>query len=429
MMMKKIVTFAFLTLAVFNKAKAQLNEMQNVETDSTLMYKNGEGVFINIGKAGATKINIFSTIQSGIQLSKIDSGASSSNSNRMSLNLARLHLNFSGLKDKVQMGIVTDFTSTTPILEGWVGFNFWNKRGKLIVGQRQTHTNNRLAMADERFATFMGQTLAGKSNDGSVYGGLIQNFVGTLREGGIFFEPNFSVKKWKFYPSVSITTGEGQNFFNPTPNVGLKYGGRLDILPLGDFIKNNAFIAHDIYREQKPKLALGVAASFNAKASSPIGSDNNTIANIYNNAGVLAYADFTKIVGDFNFKHKGFSLIGEYTTTSITGKDLYSNVAGTRKLTTDTASAYYNIGNSINVQTAYIFKNGLALDFRITTIKPEFSLATSRVQEQTWYGFAVNKYLKDNAIKIGLNVNYLDDKRIVLPTKKLTGNLAIQIIM
>ena len=427
--MKKIITFVFVTLVGCKTSMAQLNEMQNVEIDSTLMYKNGEGVFLNLGKAGATKINIFTTIQSGLQLSKIDSGSSSSNSNRMSLNLARINLNFSGLKDKVQMGIVTDFTSTTPILEGWIGFNFWEKRAKLIVGQRQTHTNNRLAMADERFASFLGQTIAGKSIDGSVYGGLMQNFVGATREGGVFFESNFNLKKCKIYPSVSITTGEGQNFFNPTPNVGLKYGGRLDILPFGDFIKNNAFIAHDIYREQKPKLALGVAASFNAKASSPIGSDNNTIANIYNNTGVLAYADYTKIVGDFNFKHKGFSLVGEYTTTSITGKDLYSNAAGTRKLTTDTASAYYNIGSAINLQTSYIFKNGLAFDFRITSVKPEFSTATSRVQEQTWYGFAVNKYLKDNAIKIGFNVNYVDDKRIVLPTKKLTGNLAIQIIM
>ncbi len=427
--MKKIVSYVFLTFFVFKTSMAQLNEIQNQEVDSTLMYKNGEGVFINLGKGGANKINIFTTIQSGLQISKIDSGFNSSKSNRMSLNLARVNLNFSGLKDKVQMGIVTDFTSTTPILEGWVGFNFWNKRAKLILGQRQTHTNNRLAMADERFASFMGQTIAGKSIDGTVYGGLMQNFVGASREGGLFFETNFNLKKWKFYPSVSITTGEGQNFFDPTPNLGLKYGGRLDILPLGDFIKNNAFIAHDIYREQKPKLAFGAAASFNAKANSPIGSENNTLIKIYNRDGALAFADYTKIIGDLIFKYKGFSIVGEYANTSVTGKDLYSNIAGTRKLTTDTASAYYNVGTAINVQSSYIFKNGLALDVRVTSIKPEYSIATSRVQEQTWYGLGINKYLSNNAIKVGLNVNYIDDKRILLPTKKWMGNLAIQIIM
>lgn len=428
-MMKKLLAFIFLTFFVFKTSLAQLIELQSSEVDSTITYRNGEGVFINLGKGGSNKINLFATIQTGLQINKIDSVSNSSKSNRMSLNLARLNLTYSGVKDKVQMGIVTDFTGTTPILEGWIGFNFWNKKANLIIGQRQTHTNNRLAMADERFSSFMGQTIAGKSIDGSVYGGLIQNFVGATREGGLYFETKFNLNKWKIYPAVSITTGEGQNFFDPTPNVGLKYGGRLDILPLGDFIKNNAFIANDIYREQKPKLAFGVAASFNAKANSPIGSENNTVAKIYNSDGIIDFADYTKIIGDLIFKYKGFALVGEYANTSVTGKDLFSNVAATRKLTTDTASAFYNIGSAINVQTSYIFKNGFAIDARVTSIKPEFSLATSRVQQQIWYGIVLNKYLYSNAVKVGINVNYIDDKRIVQPTKKWIGNLAIQIIM
>ena len=427
--MKRIYVLLFVVILSTKTTVAQIEELQEKVMDSTLLYKNGEGLFLNLGKAGANKINVFATIQSGIQFSKIDSGSRSSYSNRMSLNLARLHIQFSGLKDKVQMGIVTDFTSTIPILEGWIGFNLYKKRACLLIGQRQTHTNNRLAMADERFSSFMSQTIAGKSVDGAVYGGLMQNFVGATREGGIFFESNFNIKKAKVYPSIAVTTGEGQNFFDPTPNIGLKYGGRLDILPLGDFIKNNAFIAHDIYRENKPKLALGVAASFNAKAGSPIGSDNNTITPIYNKAGTLAYADYTKLIGDFIFKYSGFSIIAEYANTSVTGKDLYTNIAGTKKLNTDTASAYYNIGSALNMQTAYVFKNGLAIDARVTSVQPEFAAATSKVQKQTWYGFGINKYIKNNAIKIGVNVNYIDDKRIVLPTKKLTTNFAIQIIM
>ena len=428
--MKKIIILLILTAYISKAATAQLGDVQNKEVDSSLQYKNGEGLFFNLGKGGTNKINLFATIQSGIQFSKIDSGTKAVNTNRMSLNLARINLNISALKDKVQLGIVTDFTSTIPILEGWVGFSIWNKRAKLSIGQRQTITNNRLAMADERFASFMSQTIAGKSTDGTVYGGLMQNFVGASREGGLFFETNFHVKNCKIYPSIAITTGEGQNFFDPTPNVGLKYGGRLDILPLGDFIKNNAFIANDIYREQKPKLAFGVAASFNAKASSPIGSDNATVAPIYNKLGIIEYADYTKIVGDIIFKYKGFALVGEYITTSVTGKDLYTNAAATKQLRTDTASAYYNLGNAFNIQSSYICNNGLAFDVRLTTVQPEFAAATtSKVQKQTWYGFGVNKYIKNNAIKVGVNVNYIDDKRILLPTKKLTTNLAVQITM
>jgi hypothetical protein len=429
MMMKKIAVLFCLTVYTITTSHAQISELQNKEIDSSITYKNGEGVTLNLGKGGAHKINLFATVQSGFQFSNIDSGSKSSKSNRMSLNLARVNLSFTTLKDKVQMGIITDFTSTTPILEGWVGFNFWNKKAKLLIGQRQTHTNNRLAMADERFSQVMGQTTAGKSIDGSVFGGLMQNFIGSTREGALFLETNFNLSKWKIYPSVSITTGEGQNFFDPTPNIGLKYGGRLDILPLGDFVKNNAFIAHDIYREQKPKLAFGAAASFNAKASSPIGSDNTTLVPIYNRSGVLTYADFTKIVADMMFKYKGFSFVAEYVNTSVTGQDLYTNTAGTRKLTTDTSSAYYNIGSAFNIQSSYIFKNGLALDCRITTVQPEITATTSRVQKQTWYGFGVNKYIKNNAIKVGMNVNYIEDNRILLPTKKWIANVAVQIIM
>ncbi len=414
---------------LWNSITAQDGVMQNTATDSSILYKNGEGTFINLGKGGANKINILATVQSGLQFSNVDSGLRSSRSNRMSLNLARINVNFSTLKDKVQMGIKTDFTSTTPILEGWVGFNFWNKKAKLVIGQRQTHTNNRLAMADERFSQFMGQTIAGKSIDGTVIGGLMQNLVGVTREGGLFFETNLSLNKMKMYPSISITTGEGQNFFDPTPNVGLKYGGRLDILPLGDFVKNNGFIVHDIYREQKPKLAFGVAASFNAKASSPIGSENATLVPIYNKSGVLSYADYSKIVADAMFKYKGFALVTEYTSASVTGKDLYTNAASTKKLTTDTSSAYYNIGSAFNIVSSYVFKNGMAFDCRVSTIQPEFAAATSRVQKQTWIGFGINQYLKNNAIKVGVNVNYIDEKRILLPTKKWIGNLAIQITM
>jgi len=267
--MKRLMLFSCIAgLLLSNTAHAQFTT-----TDSSFLYANGEGITINLGKAEGTKINILTTAQSGIQFNQLDSANVKSNTNRLSLNLFRVALNATTYKNKVTVGIVTDFTGTSPILEGWIGYAF-NKRAKIIFGQRQTHTNNRLAMADERFAQVMGQTIAGKSNDGIVYGGLMQNFVGATREGGVFFETNFNLKKMRIYPSVSITTGEGQNFFTPQTNTGFKYGGRLDIMPLGDFIRNNAFIAHDIYREPKAKLALGVAASLNVKASSPIGSEN-----------------------------------------------------------------------------------------------------------------------------------------------------------
>lgn len=118
--------------------------------DSSLMYINGEGLMVSLGKTEKTKFNLLSTVQAGFQTYKIDPSSISSKTNRLSLNLVRVSFNATGLKDKISVGLVTDFTSTTtPILEGWIGLSFMNKKAKLILGQKQTHTNNRLAMADE----------------------------------------------------------------------------------------------------------------------------------------------------------------------------------------------------------------------------------------------------------------------------------------
>ncbi len=423
---KKIITlFACSLFSLGFRANAQ----QLAKVDSSLIYVNGEGTFINLGKNDKTVFNLLSTIQSGLQISQLDSASIKTKSNRLSLNLVRLAFTATGFNNKMSLGIVTDFSSTTPILEGWVGFSMMNKKAKLILGQRQTNTNNRLAMADERYSQVMGQSQAGKSLDGSVYGGLMQNFVGSTREGGLFFETNFSIKKWRIYPSLSITSGEGQNFFAAQPNVGFKYGGRIDVLPFGDFIKNNAFIAHDIYRERKPKLAVGFAASYNSKVSSPIGSDNAVVTGIYNKNGVADFADYRKLVTDLIFKYNGFAFVGEYINGNVAGKELYTNISGTKKLTEDVASAYYNIGSAVNIQSSYICKNGWAVDARFSTITPEFNTTNSLVHQQQWYTLGVNKFIKNNAVKVGINATYIDDKTPLINTKKWVSNLAVQILL
>ena len=422
--MKKILFFFCFALSfIYNDAIAQL-----IQPDSTFTYVNGEGTFIRLGKGEGTVINILSTLQSGVQYGRLDSLSKKTNNSKMSLNLARISLTVNNDRLKVSAGMVTDFTGTSPILEGWIGYAV-SKRAKLILGQKQTHTNNRLAMADERYAQTMGQTLAGKSNDGILYGGLMHNFVGSTREGGLFVETNFSINKMRIYPSLSVTTGEGQNFFSPQGNLGFKYGGRLDVMPLGDFTKNNAYIAHDIYREAKPKLAIGVAASYNQKASSPIGSENALITGIYNNAGVADFADYKKLVVDLAFKASGFALIGEYVVSTVGGKDLFTNIAATNQLTAEVASSYYNLGHAINIQSSYVFKSGWAVDGRYAIVKPEFNIAGSKISDQKWATFGINKFLKNNALRIGINTNYIENSSPTFSSKKWVNNFAVQILL
>jgi len=418
----RAITLVVLLVVMTGMAKAQLKP-----ADSTLVYVAGEGTYVTLGKTDGAKFNLLSTVQAGAQYNRLDSTNGITNSSRLSLNLVRVAFSGTAFKDQVSFKVVTDFTGVTPILEGWVGFNFWHKSSHLVLGQKQTNTNNRLAMEDERYAQVMGQSLAGKSNDGTVYGGLMQNFVGATREGGLFFDTKFSLGQVKLYPSVSITTGEGQNFFASQPNLGFKYGGRLDVLPLGDFIKNNAFIAHDIYYEKKPRLAVGFAASYNARASSPIGSDNALVTGIYNQGGTQDYANYRKVVTDLIFKYQGFSFIGEYIRGTIYGKNLYTDAAATNKLTPQTASTMYNLGNAFNLQSSYVFKSMWAIDGRYTKVTPEFAVTGSLVHNQNWYTLGINRYLKYNAVRIGLNTTYIEDKSPTVTTKKWIANLALQI--
>ena len=428
-MIAKKINFIYLgvLLLVTNLVGAQEYTSKLVPKDSTLIYINGEGTILRLGKKEGATFNLASTIQSGFQFNQLDSANSKTNSNRLSLNLVRISFTASGLSNKVSLGVVNDFTGSAGLLEGWVGISVLNNHGKLTLGQRQTNTNNRLAMADERYASVMAQSLAGKSNDGIVYGGLMQNFVGSTREGGIFFETNFNLNKWRIYPSVSITTGKGQNFFVTQSAPGFKYGGRIDVMPLGDFKKNGAFVADDIYREPKPKLSIGVAGSYNVQANSPIGSDNGVIAGIYK-GGVATGANYRKLVADAIFKCNGFALVGEYINGTISGKNLYTNAIGTKQLTTQIASSLYNMGSAFNIQGSYINTDGWAFNVRYAHITPENYIATSLIHNQTWFTGGINKYLSGNALKIGLNVNYIQDNNSVLLKKMLTGNLAIQLI-
>lgn len=420
----KYTIAALLLISTYSNAQ-EIKEVQ--KTDSTFIYKNGEGTFISLGKKSKSVINVSGTIQSGIAFNKADDGTDTENTSRMSINMARIYLNGSFLNEKARIGLVTDFTGTKGLLEAWVGLNLYKKNAYLYFGEKQTNTNNRLALEDERFAQNISQTIAGQSNDGVAYGGLMQNFVGATREGGLFIETNFNIGTMRIYPSVSITTGDGPIAFGEQSNSGMKYGGRLDLMPLGDFIKNNAFISHDLYYEPTLKIAFGVAGSYNVKASEARGSGNNLISGIFDKDSKATYADYRKIVTDFIVKYKGFSFIGEYTNASVNGKDLYSNSSASTLLNAETSATKYNMGYGVNLQSSYVTRNGLAFDTRVTFIEPEVDTATSLIQKENWYTVGINKYLKNNALKIGINSTYVDRKVEPTNTSNWNTNLGVQL--
>jgi hypothetical protein len=413
-------------MVAFSASQAQVSESGRI--DSTFRYVAGEGTYIRLSKKDKFIFNINATIQPGMQTMDVDTGGKVNHTNRMSLNLVRLAFNVSAFNNQVTMGIISDFTGNRGILEGWLGLATKDQKYRVVLGERQTNTNNRLAMADEKWASVMGPSTAGKSTDGSIYGGLMQNFVGTTREGGIFFESNFTIgDKMRLYPALSITTGEGQGFWDAQSNAGFKYGGRIDFMPMGDFTKNNAYIAQDIYRESTPKVGIGIAGSYNVKASDAIGAGSNTISGIYDENGNAAFADYRKLVIDAMFKHKGFAFVAEYTDASIYGKNLFTDAAASTKMTAERAASKYSLGSGLNLQSSYVLVNGWAFEGRYSYIKPEFDTATSIIQKQNWFTVGINKYIKNNALRFGLNTTCIKQDGASGDKTTWISNLAVQL--
>ena len=174
-----------------------------------MIYVSGEGTYFNFGTKSKFQFNLNGILSPGFQFRYLKKGDDLTKENQMSINLSRLNMNFSAFNGLMTAALKADFTGTSPLLEAWAAYNSNNGHHKITFGHRQGISNNRLALADEKFASFMGPTINGASNDGSIYGGLVQNFVVTTREGGLFYESNFSIQEIRIYGSVSVTNRAG----------------------------------------------------------------------------------------------------------------------------------------------------------------------------------------------------------------------------
>ena len=198
-------------------------------------------------------------------------------------------------------------------------------------------------------------------------------------------------------------------------------------MPMGDFIKNNAFIAQDIYYEPTPKLGIGIAGSYTAKATTPVGASSENATGIYNQNGDPTNPDYRKLVADAMFKYRGFAVVAEYTDASIYGKNLYSDAASTKQHTPETLSAKYSTGSAFNIQTSYVWKNGWAIEGRYSSITPEFNIAESIIKKQKWYTAGINKYLMNYALKAGINTTYIDENDLTAGKKTWITNISVQL--
>jgi len=360
-------------------------------------FRLGNGLDIQLND-GDYSFNLGGFIQAGAQYQKTEGSKAE---NRFDIKYGFLSLGGNAKKEKVSFLLQLDFADSKPLMDAWIAYKpvkFLN----ISAGQKQTFTNN-------REMTFLENRLS--MNDRSI---LSRNLSGSGRELGLFLESEFLLGNIGILPQVAVTTGDGRNSFGSgstdVDKGGLKYGGRLDICPLGMFAQGNDKIGADLAHEKSPKIKLGVAGSYNSGVSNVIGEGHGDFA-LYNADGKEKLPDYRKLYADIMFKYSGFSLLGEYGSTSATRlKGIFTEANNSGELLPGDISSYLYLGESYNIQMGYALRNGFALDLRYTKISPEFEDNISALKEMNSYDITLTKYFVDNRLKIQGGFSYLDYK-------------------
>lgn len=253
-------------------------------------------------------------------------------------------------------------------------FEFWFGQTKLPGNREQLVSSGNLQLVDRS---------------------LLNATYNVGRDLGVQFRHHFNLsKKFVVKEAFAISQGEGRNI--TSGNVGgFQYTTRLELLPFGDFTKKGDYIGGDIYRENTPKLALGVTYDYNNKAVKNL---SNRGVYMLNDIGFYE-TDISTLFIDAMFKYQGFSFMAEYANRTA-ADPLAKNSDGT--LTGDVVQ----VGNGVNLQSGYMFENHWEVSGRYTNIGFEKVATGNNPLNQ--YTLGVSKYILGHKLKVQTDVSYLD---------------------
>ena len=333
------------------------------------------------------------------------------------LNVKRSYLRISGKakNEKLSFMLQTDFSSPSPLLDAWLAYEPIEHL-KITAGQKQSIANNREMLMIEDHLTYADRSV------------LSRQLASSGREFGLFVEYKIKVGELTFVPQAMVTSCDGKNSFGTDSRDvdfgGFKYGARLDIYPLGMFIKGNELQVADLAHEDKLRFVLGGAASYNDGASHFVGEGHGDFI-IYNEAGERQLPDYRKIYGDILVKYKGFSFLGEYgiaTATSLKGT--FTDPTATTKLLPTEISQYLALGRAYNAQLGYVTKSGYAVDLSYAGLNREFDNNFSQLQDATALTAGFAKYFKDNSLKVQASYTNLNQNDFITHQ----GQIMVQVI-
>jgi hypothetical protein len=387
----RIILCAFLCICIPFFAMAQDDDEdkeQNTEVERNKVDFNlGGGLNFSLND-GNYQFNLGGFIQPSYSTTKTD-GLDRENT----YNSRRSYLQFSGnaVKEKVSFFLQLDYSLPEPLLDAWLAYKPF-EYVTITFGQKQSFLNNREMMYREDRLQFTNRSF------------LSNNFSNTGREMGVFISSKFG-DSFGISPMVAVTSGDGRNSFGATSRDadlgGIKYGGRLDLYPLGYFKDGNDLTSTDLLHEDKLKFVLGAAASKNIGASNATGEGHGNYI-LYDVNGLNNYPDYAQIYADILVKYQGFSLLAEYVNASASNIDIaYTDVAATTILAPTQISQFLALGDSFNLQAGYVTLGGLSFDVRYENTNPEFiNNINSIIQKGNAFTFGLSKYFVGNSLKL-----------------------------
>lgn len=210
------------------------------------------------------------------------------------------------------------------------------------------------------------------------------------RDFGLFGEYNLDhTEGFDLGFKGSVTLGEGRNW-GSTDNGGLAYTGRLELYPLGHFAAKGDVMEGDFAGEERPRLLLAGAYSFNHKASRLSGQ-----------RGGFMPEGQTRDIGsyfvDLILKYRGWAFY-----TDFMGRTCSRPTFGA----VDPAAFVYT-GQGLNVQTSYLFNKRWEIALRNSTLFPDGEIHAwtgYRTHNQTTFG--VTRYIIGHSLKVQADLSY-----------------------
>jgi len=307
----------------------------------------------------------------------------------------RARLKFDGyafspkLEYKIELGLsnrdisgASEFTNNAPryILDAVIKWNFY-ENFELWFGQTKLPGNR------ERVISSGDLQLVDRS--------LVNSRFNIDRDMGFQLRHHFNLtNQFVVKEMFALSQGEGRNV--TTGNLGgHQYTWRLELLPFGDFESKGDYFGSDLKREEAPKWSLAATYDHNNNA---VKTRSNLGSYMVTDNGFFE-TNINTLFVDTMFKYQGFSLMAEYADRNASDP-IAKNSDGT--LTGDEVQ----VGNGLNVQAGYLFKNNFEVSGRFTNVKLD-EVITGR-QPENQYTLGVSKYIVGHKLKVQTDISHLE---------------------